>query len=293
MNKLSKILLNATALMTLCTLQGSVFAGTPEIKSGRYAPASATYAKMFHNRDSFTCEGNGASACQSFEGKKFTPEEKELIEGGHTLADLHILKDDATDEYSISGQVFIVRHCELDTGSFNQTDDGTYVYEKKFVKCKGNDDGSISCPFVDPSESEQGDVHAIFTISPVGSNSKKVKIATQVLPEKAEIFQQGCFEEIDGSIFEYETEEEYIHNMYLSSKLAFLDADGELNSNWKALSKAQKDKLLPGQKKWIKEKDEKCGSVTMKGTEEELTAMYKCQFDMTMDKITELITAGE
>ncbi len=46
MNKLSKILLNATALMTLCTLQGSAFAGTPEIKSGRYAPASATYAKM-------------------------------------------------------------------------------------------------------------------------------------------------------------------------------------------------------------------------------------------------------
>lgn len=81
--------------------------------------------------------------------------------------------------------------------------------------------------------------------------------------------------------------------MYLSSKLEFLDADGELNRNWKALSKAQKDKLLPAQKKWIKEKDEKCGPVTMKGTEEKLTAMYKCQFDMTMDRVAKLITEAE
>ena len=76
--------------------------------------------------------------------------------------------------------------------------------------------------------------------------------------------------------------------MYLSSKLEFLDADGELNRNWKALSKAQKDKLLPAQKKWIKEKDEKCGPVTKKGTEEKLTEMYRCQYEMTTDKNMEL-----
>ncbi len=291
MKKLSKILLNTTALMTLFTLHSSAFAGTPEIKSGIYAPTSAIYSKMFHNRDSFTCLGNGAAACQSFEGKKFTPEEKELMEGGSVFGDLHIIRDEGTGEYSVSGRIYVLRLCELGTGSFAKTDDDTYEYEKKFVKCEGNDDGSINCPFVDPAETDQSDVHAVLTISPNGP--KKIKISGKALPEMAENFQDGCFDEIGSTVLEYESEKDYAHNMYISSKLQFLEADGELNSTWKALSKAKRDKILPDQKKWIKEKDEKCGPVTKKGTEEKLTAMYKSQFDMTMDRVAKLITEAE
>lgn len=40
--------------------------------------------------------------------------------------------------------------------------------------------------------------------------------------------------------------------MYVSARLAFLEADGDLT-----LSKAEKDRLFPAQRKWIKDKDKK------------------------------------
>ncbi len=66
-----------------------------------------------------------------------------------------------------------------------------------------------------------------------------------------------------------------------STTPSILQVDTELNMKWKSLTKAQMDKLLPAQKKWIKKKDDKCSAVTMKGTEEKLTKMYPCQTEMT------------
>jgi uncharacterized protein YecT (DUF1311 family) len=291
MKKISKILLNATALLTVCTLQSSALADTPEIKTGLYAPATAKYSKMFHNTDSFICMGTGSEACQSFvKGKKFTSEEKELVEGGYISGDLKFTKDKDSAEYSVSGSIHFIRICELGTGVFSKTDD-TNEFESKSVKCRRNDDGSISCPFVNPDETEQGDAHAVFTFRPAGSN--KLKISAQSVPGMDEIIQDGCLDSISDTLFEYETEEEYAHNMYVSSKLQFLMADDNLNRSWRELSKAQRDRLLAEQKKWVKEKDTKCGPVTKKGSEGELTKMYRCQYEMTNDKYFELASMRE
>jgi uncharacterized protein YecT (DUF1311 family) len=284
MKNITKAVLTTAVTASICAFNISA-AAADEIQPGRYAPTSSENAKMFHNRGSFTCYGNGAAYCQSFEGRKFTPEEKELIEGGPVLADLQIIKDENTGEYSVAGRVFIIRNCELATGKIVERD-GKYEYNDTFVKCQKNDNGSISCPFIDPMDEEIKAPHAIFTFSQ--NSPKKIAVAAKVVPEAAELFNSGCFEMIDESIYDYETDEEYEHTMYLSAKLDFLEADGDLNMKWKALTKAQKDKLLPAQRKWIKEKDEKCGAVTMKGSKKELTVMYKCQADMTREKATEL-----
>ena len=54
---------------------------------------------------------------------------------------------------------------------------------------------------------------------------------------------------------------------------------------WKSLDKKTRDKLLPEQREWISKKEKKCGSVTMKGSESELAAMYACQKEMTEDRL--------
>ncbi|MDX6941104.1 lysozyme inhibitor LprI family protein, partial [Enterobacter kobei] len=51
------------------------------------------------------------------------------------------------------------------------------------------------------------------------------------------------------------------------SRMAFANADSDLNTAWSTLTPAKKKELLPSQRQWIKTKDAMCGKVSMQGTD--------------------------
>lgn len=70
------------------------------------------------------------------------------------------------------------------------------------------------------------------------------------------------------------------------SRMAFADADSNLNTAWSTLTPAKKKELLPSQRQWIKTKDAMCGKVSMQGTDAEVKKMVDCQTQMTLSRIT-------
>ena len=69
------------------------------------------------------------------------------------------------------------------------------------------------------------------------------------------------------------------------SRMAFANADSDLNTAWSTLTPAKKKELLPSQRQWIKTKDAMCGKVSMQGTDAEVKKMIDCQTQMTLSRI--------
>ncbi len=275
-------------MTALFSFQTSAFAGTPDIRPGRYAPVSSENARAYHNRNSFSCSGNGAYYCHNLENTKYkyTPEEQELVYGAEVNGDIIIRKDEATGEYSMSAIIYVLRTCEVATRLMSGDYD-TYRYKDKFVDCVSDDNGFIHCPLYDPDAADENVSRVILTISQ--DNPDSLKITSRVSESDSENFSPYCFPSIEKAAFVYESDEDFKHNMYISAKLDFMRTDADINHEWKALTKDQRKKALPDQRNWIKEKDKKCGPVTLNGTEEELTKMYRCQADMTEKRVGKLI----
>ncbi|MBY4890609.1 hypothetical protein K5Y32_21965 [Pantoea sp. DY-15] len=70
------------------------------------------------------------------------------------------------------------------------------------------------------------------------------------------------------------------------SRMAFANADSDLNTAWSTLTPAKKKELLPSQRQWIKTKDAMCGKISMQGTDAEVKKMVDCQTQMTLSRIT-------
>lgn len=68
------------------------------------------------------------------------------------------------------------------------------------------------------------------------------------------------------------------------SRIAFANADSDLNTAWGALTPAKKKELLPSQRQWIKTKDAMCGKVSMQGSDYEVKKMVDCQSQMTVSR---------
>lgn len=68
------------------------------------------------------------------------------------------------------------------------------------------------------------------------------------------------------------------------SRMAFANADSDLNTAWSTLTSAKKKELLPSQRQWIKTKDAMCGKVSMQGTDAEVKKMVDCQTQMTLSR---------
>ena len=68
------------------------------------------------------------------------------------------------------------------------------------------------------------------------------------------------------------------------SRMAFANADSDLNTAWSTLTPAKKKELLPSQRQWIKTKDAMCGKVSMQGTDAEVKKMLDCQTQMTLSR---------
>ena len=68
------------------------------------------------------------------------------------------------------------------------------------------------------------------------------------------------------------------------SRMAFANADSDLNTAWSTLTPEKKKELLPSQRQWIKTKDAMCGKVSMQGTDAEVKKMVDCQTQMTLSR---------
>lgn len=68
------------------------------------------------------------------------------------------------------------------------------------------------------------------------------------------------------------------------SRMAFANADSDLNTAWRTLTPEKKKELLPSQRQWIKTKDAMCGKVSMQGTDAEVKKMVDCQTQMTLSR---------
>jgi len=68
------------------------------------------------------------------------------------------------------------------------------------------------------------------------------------------------------------------------SRMAYANADSDLNTAWSTLTPAKKKELLPSQRQWIKTKDAMCGKVSMQGTDAQVEKMVDCQTQMTISR---------
>lgn len=68
------------------------------------------------------------------------------------------------------------------------------------------------------------------------------------------------------------------------SRMAYANADSDLNIAWSTLTSAKKKELLPSQRQWIKTKDAMCGKVSMQGTDAQVEKMVDCQTQMTISR---------
>ncbi len=277
-------LVAGVALMTLTAPAAT--AGEKEITSARYAPVTTGKARVFHNRHSFTCAGNGLAYCEHLPDRKYSPEEEELMEGNNVLGDITVLRDRGGDGYAIAGQIYVMRTCDIATGYYSDQVRAPRLYEFEPVSCTSNDDGSIDCPLVDPADENDGIVQVFLNIRQ--DSPKTIRIIGEPNPDYKDQYSPNCFDAIGSTVFHLETPDEFAHNMYLSARLEFNRVDGDLNALWKSLPAGLRKAQLPDQRKWISRKDAKCGAVTMKGSEKKLTDMYVCQIHMTEDRIQEL-----
>ena len=268
----SSNIIKASALAAaFMLLPAAAMADGSEIKTGRYALGAGA------NLDSFTCASTAEEDCKAlFDMKeKLTREEQEhLGESGERayLGDFVVARIPGNgDLYSVKGGIFIGR-----VGAYN------FISRNgdKAI-CQHKEPNKLVCSVYD----EDNDYESTATLTFAKKNEVELNIEAAGNPEEADPSFEELVRFVDGQTFTFETEEEYVHDMFISSKLIYLLIDANLNKKWKSLDKKVRDNLLPEQRKWIKEKDAKCGAVTMKGSEKELTAMYDCQKKMTLDRL--------
>ncbi|WP_406545370.1 lysozyme inhibitor LprI family protein [Succinimonas sp.] len=275
-SRFSSNIIKASALAAACLLlPAAAMADGSEIKTGRYAMGPGA------NLDSFTCASTAEDDCKAlFDMKdKLTREEQEhLGESGERayLGDFVVAKEPGNgDLYSVKGGIFIGRV-------------GAYTFSSRDgdkALCQHKEPNKLVCSVYDEDKEAETVNESTATLTFAEKNKVELNVAASGDPEKADVSFEELLRFVDGQTFTFETEEEYAHDMFISAKLGYLMNDANLNKKWKSLDKKVRDKILPEQRKWIKDKDENCGAVTMKGSEKELTEMYNCQKEMTADRL--------
>jgi hypothetical protein len=274
----------AASLISLSLFSCQALAAPGEIRPGHYAPITTDYDTVFHNRYSFSCAGKDAGYCGALlERGRLSREEKQMAKGAPVSGDLRIERDRRGD-YSVSGAIYVARGCEIASGFYSPKIHDERYYEFESESCLADANGFIHCEFVDPTNPMTDDK---IILSIRRDRDHSIRIATRI-SGSGEDFNPGCIREIEKYPFHYEHGDEFAHNMYVTAKLDYMRADADLNSVWDSLERGYRKSILPEQRQWIKRKESKCGSVTMRGNEISLTKMYRCQTLMTEQRTYEL-----
>lgn len=69
----------------------------------------------------------------------------------------------------------------------------------------------------------------------------------------------------------------------------FMAIDKKLSDAWHSLGKEKQKRLIITQRQWIKNKEAICGKISIKGTDQEVAKMFQCQYDMTKNRVSELM----
>ena len=264
----------AAALTAAVLLTSAACAG--EFPTGRFAVQNNGH---FHNFTTFNCIDRGPTFCENLNRKKLSDEEKKYIQGVPVKGDLLIEKDQNTGKYTAAGNLYVLNNCLYTTAERHGQD----PYVK--TECGYNEDaGLLKCSLINPFRNHQTGEYTSVTFYLYPDENGIVIDNTDVRSDDTGI-DQDCAQKLQNTVLAPEPDDEFRHNMYISSKLTFMVVDGNLNAVWKALPKQVQSRNKKAQLEWVKQKEKKCGSVLMKGSEEQLTAMYKCQLDETLKQL--------
>lgn len=272
------------ALLLPIILVPAAAAGDISLKDGYYAPVSGSSPMVFHNRYSFSCIGRSPGYCDVFSRKvKLSAEERELAEGGRISGDLKI-ETAASGARSVTGSIYLPRGCEIASGLYSSTLADERYFRFASTPCDEGEDGSLACSFVDPAGGASASrIRVMLRLE--GTDGLRIAASPESAAGAAEEQTGACLEEMGRTVFRYESPEEYEHNMFLTARLDFQRADADLNEHWRMLGGAKMPELLKMQRSWIREKDRKCRPVTTRGSEGEMTEIYRCQTLMTEERL--------
>ncbi len=281
-------ILNSTVKVMLCLTAGlTCFSDTvlaERAPVGLFAPFDDG---VFRNSHTFTCSGMGLSYCENLEKRDNSRLDRAYMRGSHISGELDITYNPDNRTYYAAGKFYAVKTCSI-ASSFEDRNLGRLSMPAPTECTNDHARHSLFCPFVNTFYREEGEVdkyilridyanprHLYLSLEQIGRHSD---------PDRAQI----CSETFDSILVSEETDEDFAENMYNSVRLDFARADADINATWKSLPKQLRQDLLPAQRRWINKKDDKCGSVTMRGSKQQMILMYRCQKEETEKRINHL-----
>lgn len=211
--------------------------------------------------------------CKNIDKQKLNQEESNFIKYSDIRGSVKIEFNKKQKSYQATGGFNVENACTLSAGG----DDLSAP-----VLCTSNTNNSITCDFYDVFNDQTlslsfktSDSNLKVSLDPRSSISNEVNT-------------NRCMNLIQKTPIKFESDEEHDRILSLSTKLDFIKANADILTLWKSLSADIRKKILPEQRKWIKEKDAKCGKADMKGNAKEISAMQKCHTIMTQQRIERL-----
>ena len=212
--------------------------------------------------------------CRNMDKEKLSPEEQNFIQHSDIRGSVKIELNKPQNSYQATGGFMVKDTCMMSAGGDSLTTP---------VLCKDNRNDSITCEFYDVYNDQ-----TLFLIFQTSGNRLDVSLDSRLSSISHTNNTQKCLDTIQNTPVIFESAEEHNRILILSTKLDFVKANDDILKVWRSLSSATRKQILPEQRKWIKEKDNKCGKADMKGSTEELYKMQKCHTEMTIKRIAEL-----
>lgn len=228
----------------------------------------------FYNHNTFYCRGSYGNFCIPIEKKKLTEEEKGYFYARPVHADVLVEFDSSTGTFSLSGHMLLNENYRLTTAQSNETY-GSYSPRPCERDAQQN---TIKCTMSNPDEFKEHGSAANVAVTFGVLGDQEIFLKDFEVPEYLRTDEYRDYVNImKGVILGAESEQELIHNTFISEKLDFTLSDALLNIYWKGLPAKVRTDIKSEQIKWIKDKESSCGKINPKSSEKEQAQVYKCQ----------------
>ena len=218
--------------------------------------------------------------------KKLTEEEKGYFYARPVHADVLVEFDSSTGTFSLSGHMLLNENYRLTTAQSNETY-GSYSPRPCERDAQQN---TIKCTMSNPDEFKEHGSAANVAVTFGVLGDQEIFLKDFEIPEYLRTDEYRDYVNImKGVILGAESEQELIHNTFISEKLDFTLSDALLNIYWKGLPAKVRTDIKSEQIKWIKDKESSCGKINPKSSEKEQAQVYKCQ-RLTTEKRTRYLS---
>ena len=176
--------------------------------------------------------------------------------------------------FSLSGHMLLNENYRLTTAQSNETY-GSYSPRPCERDAQQN---TIKCTMSNPDEFKEHGSAANVAVTFGVLGDQEIFLKDFEIPEYLRTDEYRDYVNImKGVILGAESEQELIHNTFISEKLDFTLSDALLNIYWKGLPAKVRTDIKSEQIKWIKDKESSCGKINPKSSEKEQAQVYKCQ----------------